>query len=210
MYGDIEEMRPLTSEQLRTQAIVAPVSPAAPIVSSPRRAESPAASLYKSTSASGPQLLLDATQTLASEVMQTLSPRKSKDSDPLVKPRESRSSVGLMSFLPSYVTSLWSSSEGDKHDADGERVEVTKALQHGMPSSTPAPYSANNSASASYTSTDARSNAPLSSTRKLPPTYGGAYATSPYHIPRPSHVEISDFPSPSRTPYHPTSNRRRE
>ena len=47
--------------------------------------------------------------------------------------------------------------------------------------------------------------------KQLPPTYGGAYATSPYHIPRPSHIAVNDFPSPSRTPYHPhaTTNRYR-
>lgn len=193
-------MKPLTSEQLRVQETFQVRAPAA---SPPKQTES-SGSLYKDMPVSGPQLMLEATQALASEVIQTLSPRKQKESDPLIKSRESGRS-GIMSFIPSYVTSLWSS-EGEKAGLSGERIEVTRALQSGTATGSNYPATTPSNSSAEVTATTMAHG----STRKVPPTYGGAYAASPYHIPRPSHVGVNDFPSPSRTPYHPVSNRRRD
>lgn len=182
-------MEPLTEEQLRTPAVLR-TEPVRQKIVSPRKSPG---NLYKEAPTSAPQMIIDATQTLAHEVLQTLSPRKtrstsasspssSRNSDNLVKTRDSNTrNGGVLGLLPSSISSLWTSSE-EPEVPTGELVEVTKAIQN--------PSSVTNT------------------TRKGPVAYGGAYAASPYHIQRPNHVEINDFPSPSHTPYIPAATRR--
>lgn len=189
-YGELENLAPLTDEQLRTPAVLR-TEPVRQKPLSPRRSPG---TLYKEAPTSAPQMILDATQTLAHEVIQTLSPRKTRSgsasasssahSETLIKPREPASLGGgiLGGLIPSTISALWNNSE-EPVVPTGELVEVTKALQN--PSS--------------VTST-ARKQRPVS--------YGGAYAASPYHIQRPNHIEINDFPSPSHTPYNPAASRR--
>lgn len=132
-------------------------------------------------------MLVEAAQTLATEVIQTLSPRKTRASSPprntFSKPSSSSSSSygGILNLLPSSISSFLGAEDEEPQHHNDDRVEVTKALQQPALATT---------------------------TRKRPVTYGGAYATSPYHIQRPNHVEINDFPSPSRTPFVPAATRR--
>jgi hypothetical protein len=135
-------------------------------------------------------MLLDATQTLAQEVIETLSPRKTRfvEVDPLVKPSVGSTSITstVLNMLPSYLTSMWSSGD-DRTNVHAERgAQVTQTLQQGGTA------------------------ASINTRKAAPPVYGGAYSTTPYRIPRPNHIEISDFPSPSRTPYNPVPPRRKD
>lgn len=181
-------MEPLTAEQVRTPAVLRtePVRQKAP---SPRRAPG---TLYKDVPTATPQVILDATQTLAQEVIQSLSPRKTRSSaasshnDSLMKQSEPKSSgsTGLGGIISSSISALWTTRE-EPPVATENLVEVTSAIQNPPPASVTA---------------SARKNAPV--------VYGGAYAASPFHIQRPNHIEINDFPSPSRTPYIPAATRR--
>lgn len=181
-------MEPLTAEQIRTPAVLKtePVRQKAP---SPRRAPG---TLYKDVPTATPQVIIDATQTLAQEVIQSLSPRKTRSgaasarNDSLMKQPDSKptGAASLGGLISSSISALWTTNE-EPSVATQNLVEVTSAIQNAPPASVTA---------------SARKNAPV--------VYGGAYAASPFHIQRPNHIEINDFPSPSRTPYIPAATRR--
>lgn len=173
-YGRLEPLDPLSPAQLNTPADHLPSSRTIKMATPISTQTS--TPLYKNPPVAGPQMLLEATQAMVQEAIELVSPRKSKIADPLIKQKDSSSrSSGILNIIPPIISSLWSSKDDKAGISEMNRgVEVTKSITE----------------------------APASSKRR-PPAYGGAYATSPYHIPRPTHVEISDFPSPSRTPYQP-------
>lgn len=183
-YGELEDMPPLSPDQLRSPAVPRFQEPL--VYEPPRSAQKPS-NLYKDAPSSASQKLLDATQSIAHTVVETLSPRKSRDVDPLVRAPAPKSTKDvLLGLIPSSLTSIWSS-EQDDGDEQPRGVEVTTALQYGAPPSS----------------------APTATARKGPISYGGAYSMSPYQLARPTHVTVSDFPSPSHTPYNPAVRSRR-
>ena len=92
-------MVPLSQEQLRTPAILTTPAPVYQAPTPKKQSDS----LYKDGLMSGPQMLIDATQSLAQEVIQMFSPAKTVKRDPLIRKVVSTTPVTSKFSSPSHT-----------------------------------------------------------------------------------------------------------